>query len=235
MHGYSSSEESEDPRRPRTQPVAPSSSDQKKPKKKKPPPQHSINRIWKKFQNKRFNKALAILPFDPVPPAASPERGNELLSDGYERAAEECRRKVRKIIQECRRVNMRYRDPGFDLVSFEAERYNFEQVTVCREWSLILYQPQDWDLKYEKGHCLNSLGQQKFELNKSNIVSPSSAIPKAVKRIHEIYEKPTFMKNASGNDVKQGNLGDCWLVASLTALAAVEDGIKRTCVEYDTR
>jgi hypothetical protein len=40
-----------------------------------------------------------------------------LLSAGYERAAEECRRKVRKIIQECRRVNTRYRDPGWDIVS----------------------------------------------------------------------------------------------------------------------
>jgi hypothetical protein len=124
MHGYSSSEESDDPRRPRTQATTtPATQDQKKKKKKKPPPQQSINRIWKKFQNRKFNKALAVLPFDPVLPPASPERANELLSAGYERAADECRRKVRKIIQECRRINMRYRDAGFDLVTPNSRQY----------------------------------------------------------------------------------------------------------------
>lgn len=43
------------------------------------------------------------------------------------------------------------------------------------------------------------------------------------------------MKNIGAGDVKQGSLGDCWLIASLSALANVEDGIKRICVEYDTR
>lgn len=59
-------------------------------------------------------------------------------------------------------------------------------------------------------------------------------MPKAVKRIHEIYEKPTFMNTLSANDVKQGSLGDCWLMAGLCALTNVEDGIKRLCVAYDT-
>lgn len=43
------------------------------------------------------------------------------------------------------------------------------------------------------------------------------------------------MKTIDAGDVKQGALGNCWLVASLSALANVEDGIKRICVEYDTR
>lgn len=116
MHGYSSSEESDDPRRPRAQPATTTNNDQKKKKKKKLPPQKSINRIWKKFSKRKFHKALAVLPFDPVQPPAT-YHSNELLSAGYERAAEECRRKVEKIIKECKRVNMRYRDPGWDLVS----------------------------------------------------------------------------------------------------------------------
>ncbi|KAK1573117.1 calpain family cysteine protease [Colletotrichum navitas] len=208
MHGYSSSEESDDPRRPRPVPASNNNNDQKKKKKKRAPPQPSINHIWKRFQDKKFNKALAVLPFDPVPPPASSEKPNELLTAGYERAAEECRRKVRKIIQECRRVNMRYRDPGWDL---------------------------DWDLKWEKGHCLNTLGHTKWQLSRSTLSNPSASVPKAVKRVHEIFEKPTFMKNINGGDVKQGSLGDCWLMATMTALANVEGGIERTCVEYDTR
>ena len=117
MHGYSSSEESEDPKRPRPQPAQNNNQDQKKKKKKRLPPQQSINRTWKKFSNRKFHKALAVLPFDPVSPPASSDRQNELLWDGYERAATECRIKVEKIVKECKRVNMRYRDPGFDLVS----------------------------------------------------------------------------------------------------------------------
>ncbi|KAK1756479.1 calpain-D [Echria macrotheca] len=94
---------------------------------------------------------------------------------------------------------------------------------------------QDWDLKMEKGHCLNTLGRTKFDLSMSTMLNPSSVVPKAVKRVHEIFEKPTFMQTISGSDVKQGSLGDCWLMASFSGLANVQDGIKRICVEYDTR
>jgi hypothetical protein len=103
---------------------------------------------------------------------------------------------------------MRYRDPDFDI---------------------------DWDLKWERGYCLNGLGQDKFEINGRTLSSPTSSVPKAVKRVHEIFEKPTFLKGkVSPADVKQGSLGDCWLMASLTALANMEFGIQRICVEYDT-
>lgn len=93
------------------------SDDKKKKKKPSKPPQESIDQIWERFSQKKFSKALAVLPGAPVAASTSGERGNELLSEGYERAVEECRRKVRKIISECRRVNTRYRDPGWDLVS----------------------------------------------------------------------------------------------------------------------
>lgn len=101
-------------------------------KKKRPrgPPQKTINKIWARFSVQRPSKALYILPAsstgkeavagkDGVAATTTPvwQRGPELLTEAYERAADECRRKVRKIIQECRRVNMRYRDPGWDLVS----------------------------------------------------------------------------------------------------------------------
>lgn len=87
----------------------------------------------------------------------------------------------------------------------------------------------------ERGHTLNSLGRIKFDLSMSTVMNPTSIVPKAVKRIHEIYDKPTFLANISGSDVKQGSLGDCWLVASLSGLANVKDGIPRICVEHDTR
>lgn len=91
--------------------------DNKKTKNSQKPPQESINSIWEKFSQKRFSKALAVLPFAPVQASTSGERSNESILAGYERAAEECRQKVRKIISECKRINTRYRDPGWDLVS----------------------------------------------------------------------------------------------------------------------
>ena len=104
---------------------------------------------------------------------------------------------------------MRYRDPSFDI---------------------------DWDLKWEKGYCLNGLVQDKFEINRRASANLTSNVPKAVKRVHEIFDNPTFLKDkVSPADVKQGSLGDCWLMASLTALANMEVGIQRICVEYDTK
>lgn len=115
--GYSSSSSDEDEQLRKSNKSNNNTQTQKKKKKTKPPPQQSINKIWRHFSAKKFSRALSVLPFDPVPLPAEPERSNELLSASYDRAAEECRRKVQKIIRECRRVNMRYRDPGWDVVS----------------------------------------------------------------------------------------------------------------------
>lgn len=125
---------------PQPQAAATASNDEKKKKKPKKPPQESIDQIWEKFSQKKFSKALAVLPSAPVPASASGERANELLQAGYERAAEECRRKVRKIISECKRINSRYRDPGWDLVSliaYRASNVHLEPECFIREQSCV--------------------------------------------------------------------------------------------------
>jgi len=92
---------------------------------------------------------------------------------------------------------------------------------------------QDWDLKMEKGNCLNYLGRETFEVGYPP--SSSATVPKAVKRVHEIFENPTFMKNVSSSEIIQGSIGNCWAVAALSALADVVGGIQRLCVAHDTR
>ena len=74
----------------------------------------------------------------------------------------------------------------------------------------------------------------KFELSRTTLLSSKAAVPKAVKRVHEIFEKPTFMENVNGGEVKQGSLGDCWIMAGLTALANVPGGLERVCVAHNT-
>ncbi|TVY83463.1 Calpain-8 [Lachnellula suecica] len=213
-----SSDSDSDNRRNQRTPPPPFGGKPKSKKKKKLPPQETINKIWSRFSAKKFSKATVILPFASSPHSngpskplqpSHPECTNRLVSEDFERAVQECRTRVKKLIKECRRVNMRYRDPDFDI---------------------------DWDLKWEKGYCLNGLGNSKFEINGRAFSNPTSNVPKAVKRVHEIFEKPTFLKEkVSPSDVKQGSLGDCWLMASLTALVNMEVGIQRICVEYDTK
>jgi hypothetical protein len=210
---YGSSDVDRNRRRP--PPSPPPFERKSKPKKKKKlPPQEAIDKIWSQFAAAKFSKATVVLPQPSdspkaaPPPPSNPKPNNLLVSEDFERAVLECRTKVRKLIKECKRVNMRYRDPTFDI---------------------------DWDLKWEKGECLNGLAREKFEINRQVFSNLQSSVPRAVKRVHEIFEKPTFLKDKiSPADVKQGNLGNCWLMASLTALANMETGVQRICVEYDT-
>lgn len=220
MSDYSSNSSGREPPPPPPElvPLPPAAAPKKK-KKKPVPPQEAINKIWSRFSAPKFSQATVILPFVPRPtrssfdpakplPVLKPKQDNLLVSEDYERAVQECRTRVRKLKKECQRVNMRYRDAEFDI---------------------------DWDLKYEKGHCLNNLSKRRFDVTNRSMRNPTSSTPKAVKRCHEIFEKPTFMREKpSAADIKQGDLGDCWLMASLTALANVESGIQRICVEYDT-
>ncbi|TGO66159.1 hypothetical protein BELL_0976g00030 [Botrytis elliptica] len=181
-------------------------------------PQDTIDKLWSRFSASKFSKATKVLPNAApfakgtsaktviVPP---PGPQNQLVSEDFERAVQECRAKVKKLVKECRRVNMRFRDASFDI---------------------------DWDLKWEKGNCLNTLDEIRFEVCKRALINPSSSGPKAVKRVHEIFDKPTFLGDKiSPSDVRQGSLGDCWLMSSLTALANTKDGIQRICVEWDTK
>src|SRR3569833_2221026 len=84
--GYDSSSESEHAR-PRRRalgnaPPPPAAADKKK-KKKKLPPHQTIDKIWERFSQKKFSKALAVLPFSPVAAPPAPERANELVSAGF--------------------------------------------------------------------------------------------------------------------------------------------------------
>ncbi|KAG8664296.1 uncharacterized protein FPOAC1_014003 [Fusarium poae] len=181
----------------------------RKKKKKKPllSPQTSINNIWRCFSSPRPQQALAILPLDqPEKAAPNGNHSNELLTEGRLRAVTQCQRKVNEIVKECKRVNMRYRD-------------------------------HDWDLLFDfadQGHCLNGLRQTIFDLGEVSCLDTESNAPGAVKRVHEIFSLPTFMKNVDGGDVKQGKLSNCWFVAGLTALANLEHGLTQTCAAHDT-
>lgn len=89
-------------------------------------------------------------------------------------------------------------------------------------------------MKRGNGHCLNSLDEQTFDVDEQAPLGCKDEVPRAVKRVSEIFQQPTFLKRVSGDDVRQGGLGNCWFVAALTAIANTEDGIRKICVDYDT-
>ncbi|KAF2741854.1 cysteine proteinase [Sporormia fimetaria CBS 119925] len=91
-----------------------------RPRVKKQPPQQSIDDFWAKFTTKHPGKIFTILPDNlyakraaaHAPKGSIPGR-NAVQS--YEEAADACRKKVEKIVKECRRLNQKYRDPHFDI------------------------------------------------------------------------------------------------------------------------
>lgn len=87
---------------------------------KKQPPQKSIDQFWDKFTTKHPGKVFTILPDNlyakraaAYAPKGSIPGQNALAS--YQEAADACKKKVEKIVKECRRLNQKYRDPHFDI------------------------------------------------------------------------------------------------------------------------
>ncbi|KAJ3454329.1 hypothetical protein MRS44_018223 [Fusarium solani] len=209
MHSHSSSEESDGSGRPRMQStVTITRNNEREKRKKRLSPQASIDRTWDGFFSRHPGKPLAVLPSRFLSLSAADYcQSNELLADAYKRTAEKCRRIVQKRAEECKRAGMRYDD---------------------NDWIL------EQDLEQKEGHYLNSLGSQRFKLDRDTLLSPSALTPRSVKRVPEIFDNPTFMKNVNGGDVQQGNLSNCWIMGALTALGNAPDELKRICVAYDT-
>ncbi|OPB41692.1 calpain-like protease [Trichoderma guizhouense] len=83
-------------------------------------PQEAIDEFWAKFTTKAPGKATTVIPQNPYTAKVARKNAKAASSStttqaSYETAAAMCRAKVEKIVQECRRVNKRYRDPHFDL------------------------------------------------------------------------------------------------------------------------
>lgn len=98
----------------------------------------------------------------------------------------------------------------------------------------MLTNAKETDFEHKQGNCLNRLDWLKFDLCEESKLGAETDVPKAVRRVSEIFIQPTFMKSVDGGDVKQGCLDDCWVLAAFTALANIDGGLRRVCVAYDT-
>ncbi|KAK7421013.1 hypothetical protein QQZ08_010134 [Neonectria magnoliae] len=129
---------------------------------------------------------------------------NEPVDESYNRVVTECKEKLRVIIEEHTKANLRYRDPEFDLSN---------------------------DLKI--GRCLNELGSIRFRQDQQAMFTPSIITPKGVRRLPVVYTNPDLSGETGDLGIQQGKLGNCWLIAALKCWAIQEDGIKGSCVGHD--
>lgn len=84
----------------------------------------------------------------------------------------------------------------------------------------------EFDLKWGTRDCLETLA---IPNRKKSIFKPGS-----VKRVGDIFEDPQFYIGApSARDVRQGQDGDCWLMAALCTLTNKSGLIERICVARD--
>ncbi len=83
-----------------------------------------------------------------------------------------------------------------------------------------------------KGYRLKSLGDYTFESDGQAFTKPIINSPKAIRRVHEIFDRPSFLEDkVIPSDIKQGSVKDSWLMATLTSLANIDVGIGHVCVE----
>ncbi|KAG9567288.1 cysteine proteinase, partial [Aureobasidium melanogenum] len=122
----------------------------------------------------------------------------ESTAASYEQAKKECVEKVQAIVDECTRLNQKYRDRHFEV-------------------------------ELAQHDCIVPLVDAEGTYTSSTAIQPSG-----VKRVQDIFEKPTFnAEGACGDDVMQGSLGNCWFIAALVSVAAKPGLMQRLCVARD--
>ncbi len=87
----------------------------------------------------------------------------------------------------------------------------------------------EFDLKRHKRDCLDGLGDLSC-----HDCDQKPLGPKSVKRVGDIFDDPKFYINGpTPNDVLQGHIGDCWLMAALCAMGNKPGLIEKICVIRD--
>lgn len=177
-------------------------------KKPDPHPQEKLDQLWDVFEPEYLGKITRILPTSLIDssPATSKQAGDKSQRAGrsYDEAKARCIRDVKRIVRECRTHNKKYTDTHFDI-----------------ERDLKIVQRRD---------CLDGL----YNIYTNGAGLKEHPTPTDVKRVCEIFEKPTFFaKGASCDDIIQGSLGDCWLLAAFSMLSCNDKLVKDICVIQD--
>jgi len=224
-------------------------------------PQRKIDEFWKKFTTQAPGKATTLLPKNEYAEklarrTAAKESGSGTAAQAsFEEAAALCKAKVDKIIEECRRVNQKYRDPHFDLeFDLKTERrdcleslhnikddsdsdtdsYGSSSASSSHRHRRRRRRHRDVGNQDEAVPRLGQNGHLRDSQRPHNRAPGSRFAPKSVKRVGEIFDDPKFyIDGPTANDVRQGRDGDCWLMAALCTLSNKPGLIEKLCVHHD--
>ncbi|KAK4217151.1 hypothetical protein QBC37DRAFT_63096 [Rhypophila decipiens] len=227
--------------------------------KHKIPPQKRVDEFWNKFTTKAPGKVTTVLPKNELAERLAKRKAAKQGASGaaevgsaqasYDEAAASCRAKVEKIVQECRRVNQKYRDPHFDL----EQDLKTGRRDCLESLDNIHSDVSDYDSDYDDGpfgggaprrakkHGDRSRGLRtggndgKLGEDSPQGRTPGSKFsPRSVKRVGEIFDDPKFyIDGPTANDVRQGRDGDCWLMAALCTLSNKPGLIEKICVAHN--
>ncbi|KAG8742060.1 hypothetical protein FRC12_015450, partial [Ceratobasidium sp. 428] len=82
----------------------------------------------------------------------------------------------------------------------------------------------EFDLEEDQERCLHGLATPDGD----------RSYPSDVMRVTQIFHQPRFfIDGANSSDVAQGYIGDCWFMAAISAVSAMEGLIDRICVARD--
>jgi hypothetical protein len=160
---------------------------------------------------------------------------------------------VDQIVAECRRVNQKYRDPPFDLdydLRSESrdclESLSNERADYCSSSTDEEGDPTaggrtgrgggERQRRRRRRSWRRGSGGDGAERGNATTAGfrrwPGNGFrPKSVKRVGEIFDDPRFyIDGPTANDVRQGQDGDCWLMAALCTLSNKPGLIERVCV-----
>jgi len=179
-------------------------------KKSEPHPQDSMDKFWTVFEPEYLSKITRLLPNSLISssPATSKQAGDRahVAFKSYTDARTRCVRDVRRIVRECRTHNKKYTDTHFEI---------------------------EHDLKITRRRdCLDGL----YSTSTTSTTTGDRANPTDVKRVTEIFENPTFFDEGAGatyDDIIQGSLGDCWLLAAFSILTCNPTLVKAICPIQD--
>ncbi|KAL5350192.1 hypothetical protein ACLOAV_005229 [Pseudogymnoascus australis] len=173
-------------------------------KSKKQAPQEIIDEFWTKFNTKTPGKATTILPADSYAKKVSDSAPKGTISSLSSSASYE------EAVRTCKLKVAKI-------------------VKECRRANQKYRDPHfdiEFDLKWGRRDCLETLKTPNRE--------KSIFRPKSVKRVGDIFENPQFFINRpEAKDIRQGQDGDCWLLAALCTLTNKNGLIERVCVARD--